>query len=250
MTSPELCVVVGATGAMGTEITLRLARRGLRVLAVARSTDDLEKLAAADDRIVPCTADVAHDDAIETISAHVDSPVRLALFAAGLPVRGSADTIPPGDLAVATNIKVGGLLRLLHAVRGQLVDGSRFVTIAGSLGLEPGPFDAAPGTANAAVFNLMRQLSALYGPKGVTTHTIAPGPVDTPRLRAFVETESAETGRDAEEIWERYRAKTTLGRLPTLGEIGWIVETLLAPEATVLHGSVLNVDGGTRHGIA
>ncbi|AWK73970.1 short-chain dehydrogenase [Rhodococcus oxybenzonivorans] len=250
MTTPDLCVVVGATGAMGTEITLRLARRGLRVLAVARSGDDLEKLAAADQRIIPCIADIADDSAIESISALVDSPVRMALFAAGLPVRGSADTIPPGDLAMATNIKVGGLVRLLHAVRGHLVGGSRFVTIAGSLGLEPGPLDAAPGTANAAVFNLMRQLSALYGPKGVTTHTIAPGPVDTPRLRAFVENESAETGQDPEDIWKRYHAKTTLGRLPTLDEIGWVVETLLAPEAAVLHGSVINVDAGTRHGIA
>jgi NAD(P)-dependent dehydrogenase (short-subunit alcohol dehydrogenase family) len=249
MTSPDLCVVVGATGAMGTEITLRLARRGLRVLAVARNGEDLEKLAAADERVLPCIADIADDNAIETISARVDSPVRMALFAAGLPVRGSADTIPPGDLAVATNIKAGGLLRLLHAVRDHLVDGSRFVTIAGSLGLEPGPLDAAPGTANAAVFNLMRQLGALYGPKGVTTHTIAPGPVDTPRLRAFVETESAETGQDPDQIWDRYRARTTLRRLPTLGEIGWIVETLLAPEAAVLHGSVLNADAGTRHGI-
>ncbi len=95
----------------------------------------------------------------------------------------------------------------------------------------------------------MRQLSALYGPKGVTTHTIAPGPVDTPRLRRFVETEAAETGRDPDEIWARYRAKTTLGRLPTLDEIGWMLEMLLAPEARVLHGSVLNVDAGTRHGI-
>ncbi|QTJ68311.1 SDR family oxidoreductase [Rhodococcus sp. ZPP] len=250
MTTPDLCVVVGATGAMGTEISLRLARRGLRVLAVARSGDDLEELAAADQRIIPCIADIADDNAIESISALVDSPVRMALFAAGLPVRGSADTIPPGDLAMATNIKVGGLVRLLHAVRGHLVGGSRFVTIAGSLGLEPGPLDAAPGTANAAVFNLMRQLSALYGPRGVTTHTIAPGPVDTPRLRAFVENESAETGQDPEDIWKRYHAKTTLGRLPTLDEIGWVVETLLAPEAAVLHGSVINVDAGTRHGIA
>ncbi|ANS24932.1 MULTISPECIES: SDR family NAD(P)-dependent oxidoreductase [Rhodococcus] len=249
MTTPDLCVVVGATGAMGTEITLRLARRGLRVLAVARRGDELEKLAISDDLITPCVADIADDTAIDTISACIDSPVRMALFAAGLPVRGSVDTIPPGDLAVATNIKVGGLVRLLHAVRDHLVDGSRFVTIAGSLGLEPGPLDAAPGTANAAVFNLMRQLSALYGPKGVTTHTIAPGPVDTPRLRAFVETESAETGQDPEKIWNRYRAKTSLGRLPTLQEIGWIVETLLAPEAAVLHGSVINVDAGTRHGI-
>ncbi|GCE37395.1 SDR family oxidoreductase [Rhodococcus sp. USK10] len=249
MTAPDLCVVVGATGAMGTEITLRLARRGLRVLAVARNPDDLEKLAAADERIIPCTADIADDSAIDAISGLVDSPVRMALFAAGLPVRGSADTIAPGDFAVGANIKVGGLVRLLHAVRDHLVDGSRLVTIAGSLGLEPGPLDAAPGTVNAAVFNLMRQLSALYGPRGVTTHTIAPGPVDTPRLRAFVETESAETGLDPEQIWDRYRAKTTLGRLPTLHEIGWIVETLLAPEAAALHGSVINVDAGTRHGI-
>ncbi|NGP04681.1 SDR family oxidoreductase [Rhodococcus sp. 14C212] len=249
MTSSSVCVVVGATGAMGTEFTRRLARRGLRVIAVARNADDLDKLAASDDLIVPCVADIADDSAIEAIAAHVDAPVRMAVFAAGLPVRGSADTIAPGDLAVGANIKVGGLVRLLHAVRDHLVPGSRFVTIAGSLGLEPGPLDAGPGTVNAAVFNLMRQLSALYGPKGVTTHTIAPGPVDTPRLRKFVETEAAETGRDPGEIWNRYRAKTTLGRLPTLDEIGWTLEMLLAPEAAVLHGSVLTVDGGTRHGV-
>jgi hypothetical protein len=37
--------------------------------------------------------------------------------------------------------------------------------------------------------------------------------------------------------------------LPTLEEIGWIFEMLLAPEASVLHGAILNVDAGTRHGI-
>lgn len=246
---PDLCVVVGATGAMGTEFTRRLVQRGLRVIAVARSADDLDKLAADFPETVPCVADIAADDAVETIGALVDSPIRMALFAAGLPVRGSADTIAPGDLALGANIKVGGVVRLLHAVRDQLVPGSRFVTIAGSLGLEPGPLDAAPGTVNAAVFNLMRQLSALYGPKGVTTHTIAPGPIDTPRLRKFVATEAAETGRDPEEIWDRYRAKTSLGRLPTLAEVGWLVEMLLAPEAAALHGGVLTVDGGVRHGI-
>ncbi|TWH41981.1 short-subunit dehydrogenase [Rhodococcus rhodochrous J38] len=249
MTCPKLCVVVGATGAMGTEFTRRLVRRGLRVIAVARNAEDLKTLAAESSLILPCVADISDDSAIEAISAYVDAPIRMAVFAAGLPVGGSADTISPGELAVGANIKVGGLVRLLHAVRSQLVPGSRFVAVAGSLGFEPGPLDAAPGTVNAAVFNLMRQLSALYGPKGITTHTIAPGPVDTPRLRKFVETEAAETGRDPDTIWERYRAKTTLGRLPTLDELGWILEMLLAPEASVLHGSVLNVDAGTRHGV-
>ncbi|MBF6523585.1 SDR family NAD(P)-dependent oxidoreductase [Nocardia farcinica] len=249
MTSPNLCVVVGATGAMGTEITLRLARRGLRVIAVARGTESLAALAERHDLIEPCVADIADDNAVEAIGAAVDAPVRMALFAAGLPVRGSADTISPGDLAVGANIKIAGMVRLLHAVRERLVRGSRLVAIAGSLGLEPGPLDAGPGTVNAGVFNLMRQLSALYGPKGVTVHTIAPGPVDTPRLHRFVAGEAAETGRDPAEIWARLHAKTSLGRLPTLDEIGWAVELLLAPQADALHGSVLNVDAGTRHGV-
>lgn len=245
----EYCVVVGATGAMGTAITARLTGLGHRVLAVARKADALDELAASNELIAPCVADISSDNAIAAIAEKLDGPVRLALFAAGLPVRGSADTIAPEALAIAANIKVGGLIRLLHAVRHRLIPGSRFVTIAGSLGLEPGPLDAGPGTANAAVFNLMRQISALYGPKGITTHTIAPGPVDTPRLHAFVETEAAETGRPTAEIWNRYLSKTTLGRLPTLDEISWVVETLLAPEASVLHGSVLNVDAGTRHAV-
>ena len=113
------------------------------MIAIARRADDLDKLAASNELIVPCVADIADDSAIEAIASLVDAPVRMAVFAAGLPVRGSADTIAPGDFGIGANIKVGGLVRLLHAVRDHLVPGSRFVTIAGSLGLKPGPLDAA-----------------------------------------------------------------------------------------------------------
>lgn len=249
MVPVQTCVVVGATGAMGSVITERLTARGHRVVAVARSAEELEKLSLTSELVIACRADISSDAAVATIADHLDGPVRMAVFAAGLPVRGSADTIEPSALAVAANIKVAGPVRLLHAVRDHLGAGSRFVAIAGSLGLEPGPLDAGPGTANAALLNLMRQLSALYGPKGVTTHTIAPGPIDTPRLRALVETQAQESGAPVEEIWQRYRGKTSLGRLPTLDEIAWLVEMLLAPEAAVLHGSVLTADGGVRHGI-
>ncbi|HNP56605.1 MAG TPA: SDR family oxidoreductase [Gordonia sp. (in: high G+C Gram-positive bacteria)] len=247
--SPETCVVVGATGAMGSAITSSLVAKGFRVVAVARDAAALDELGASSELVVACPADIASDDAVATIKRALDTPVRMAVFAAGLPVRGSADAIDPSALAVAANIKVAGTVRLLHAVRDHLVAGSRFVAIAGSLGIEPGPLDAGPGTANAALINLMRQLSALYGPNGVTTHTIAPGPVDTPRLRALIETQSAESGTSVDELWERYRAKTTLGRLPTLDEIAWLVGLLVEPQASVLHGAVLAADGGVRHGV-
>ncbi|RPA64831.1 SDR family oxidoreductase [Gordonia oryzae] len=253
-TGSGTCVVVGATGAMGSVITERLTDRGHRVVAVARSAGDLEEIAAGNPLVHACPADIGDDGAVDDIRAALaqpalHGPLRMAIFAAGLPVKGSADAIVPTALATAANIKVAGTVRLLHGVRERMAPGSRFVAIAGSLGIEPGPLDAGPGTANAALLNLMRQISVLYGPRGVTVHTIAPGPIDTPRLRALVDSEVEQTGRRPDEIWERYRAKTTLGRLPALDEIAWLVEMLLAPQADVLHGAVMTADGGVRHGV-
>ena len=241
--------MVGATGAIGRAVITRLTHRGLRVLAVARGKADLDELASANDLVTPCPADIGSNDAIQTIGSAISGSVRMAVFAAGLPVRGSADTIDPDALAIGSNIKVGGLLRLLHAVRDRLGPGSRFVTFAGSLGLEPRAHEAGPGAVNAAVFNLMRQISLLYGPRGVTTHTLSPGPADTPRLRRIVAAVAAERGAATEDVWQEYVAQNSLGRLPTTGELAWAVELLLDPEADVLHGSVLYLDAGGHRGI-
>jgi NAD(P)-dependent dehydrogenase (short-subunit alcohol dehydrogenase family) len=250
--SSEQAVVVGATGTIGRAVIRRLTRRGLPVVAVARSKDALDELAAEHELITPCPADIGSNEAIQAIStavAGLGGPVRMAVFAAGLPVRGSADTIDPDALAIGANIKAGGLLRLLHAVRDRLVPGSRFVTFAGSLGLEPRAHEAGPGAVNAAVFNLMRQISLLYGPRGVTAHTLSPGPADTPRLRRIVATVAAERGAAEDEVWQEYVAQNSLGRLPTTDELAWAVEMLLDPEASVLHGSVLYLDAGGHRGI-
>ena len=247
--SREIAVVVGATGTIGQAVIRRLIRRGLPVLAVARGKHSLDELAAGSELITPCPADIGSNDAIAAISSALTGPVRMAVFAAGLPVRGSADSIDPDALAAGSNIKAGGLLRLLHAVRDRLVPGSRFVTFAGSLGLEPRAHEAGPGAVNAAVFNLMRQISLLYGPRGVTTHTLSPGPADTPRLRRIVAAVAAERGAAEDDVWQEYVAQNSLGRLPTADELAWAVELLLDPEADVLHGSVLYLDAGGHRGI-
>jgi NAD(P)-dependent dehydrogenase (short-subunit alcohol dehydrogenase family) len=252
VTDADLAVVVGATGSIGSAVVQRLVDRDLRVLAVARHGDALESLAARAKGVVGCIADLGAPESTATISAAVRAvggPVRMAVFAAGLPVRGSAETIDPSLLAKGADIKLGGLLRLVNAVRDHLVRGSRIVTFAGSLGLEPRATEAGPGAINAGVFNLMRQLSLIYGPRGITTHTISPGPADTPRLRRIVEAVAAERGQPFEEVWATYAAENSLGRLPTAAEVAWGVTLLLDPEADLLHGSVLYLDAGGHRGI-
>jgi len=244
----ESSVVVEATGAMGSVITRELAKRGLRVVAVARSEDQLAELSAESESIVPCVADIADNSAIGTIKAKLDGPVRMAVFAAGLPVRGSVDTTDPDALVLGANVKMAGLVRLLHAVRDNFVKGSRFVAFAGTLGIEPKPHEAGPGAINAGVFNLMRQISLLYGPKGVTVHTIAPGPSDTPRLRRILTNVAAERGVDFDEVYAEYVRENSLGRLGTVEEIAWAVMLLLEPQADLMHGGVLHLDAGTLRG--
>lgn len=241
--------MVGASGSIGSAVTRRLRARGVRVLAVARDAGRLAELAGDDDGIASCVADIGQDAAIGIIAAALAGPVRMAVFAAGLPVRGSVDTIEPGLLAVGADIKLGGLVRMVRAVRERLRPGSRLVTFAGSLGLEPRATEAGPGAINAGVFNLMRQLSLVYGPRGVTTHTISPGPADTPRLRAIVAAVAAEQQRPVDEVWASYAAENSLGRLPTADEVAWGVTVLLDPEADLMHGSVMYLDAGGHRGI-
>lgn len=245
-TEDEVAVVVGAAGATGSVVTRRLRRRGLTVIAVGRDRDALSALAAdLGGGVESCVADISDNDAVEAIrTAITDRTVRLALLAAGLPVRGSVETIDPDLLAVGAQVKMGGVVRLLHAVRDGLVAGSRFAAIAGTLGLEPGANEAGPGAVNAGLINLMAQIALNYGPRGVTVHTLVPGPMDTPRLRAIAGTIAEERGVAFDEVWASYEAKTSLGRLPTVEEVGWAVERLLDPEADILHGTVLHLDAG------
>jgi len=212
---------------------------------VARDADALAALAAGvDGDVVPCAADIGSNTATDAIRSALRGPVRMAVLAAGLPVTGSVETVDPDLLAAGAQVKMAGVLRLLHAVREAMGPGSRFVAIAGTLGLEPGRDEAGPGGVNAGLVNLMKQVALNHGSDGITVHTLVPGPMDTPRLRRIAERIAAERSRPVDEVWNEYQAKVPLGRLPRVDELVWAVEMLLAPEADILHGTVLHLDAG------
>lgn len=242
-------VVVGATGAVGGAITRELTRQGVPVLGVGRTADALEQLAAENELVTPCVADIASDDAIATIGHALDGPVRFVCTAAGLPVRGSADTIETDGLSRAIDIKLGGMLRLLRAVGERLGGGSRILAISGFLAAQPNAGEVAPGVVNAALQNLMRQLSLIWGPKGVSTHTISPGPMDSERLRRIATVRSEERGITVEAQLQEYADESSLGRLGSIDEVAWIAGLLLDERAAALHGSTISLDGGRLGGI-
>jgi hypothetical protein len=73
--------------------------------------------------------------------------------------------------------------------------------------------------------------------------------MDTDRLRRIAAAIAEERGVAVETVWREYEARTSLGRLPTVDEVVWAVETLLAPQADVLHGTVTHLDAGGLRGV-
>ena len=245
----ELAVVAGATGAFGKAMVDRLAAAGLGVVAVARSVDSLAALRDRVPGLVACAADIADDAAIEAIAAAVDRPVRMVVHGPGVAVAGGILTAPTGSMVDAVNIKVGGLLRLTRAVDGRLAAGSRIVAIGGHYGFEPTAYAASAGVANAALANVVRQLSLAYGPRGVTAHLIAPGPADTERLRRVAADRAALRGISVDEVMAGMLAESSIGRFTTPEQVAWAVSILLAPEADAMTGSSLMLDSGRRRGL-
>ncbi len=271
-----LAVVVGASGALGGAIAARLVAEGLTVVGVARGATGgatpgrggTPSAAATPGptnhpgRATPgatppergglewCAADIGSDDAGAAIAAAVgDRPVRMIVQAAGLPAAGPLATIEPDALGRAVALKCGGLLRLVRAVEHNLRPGGRIVALGGHYGIEPAPYACAAGVTNAALANLVRQLATAYGPRGVTAHLVAPGPADTPRLRALCLQTAESRGVPVDTVLAERAAESPLGRLVTPAEVAWAVATLLAPEAAVLDGSALALDVGARRGI-
>ncbi len=265
----EVAIVVGATGAFGQAIVDKLTSRGLRIIAVARSAASLDKLASQYTNILPCVADISDDSAIDAIQTAIAEiadwapetnsgsgqdaiptvTVRAVIHGPGVGVAGGILEAPTATMVDAVNIKVGGMLRLTRAADQFLTPDSRLIAIAGHYGLEPTAYAASAGVANAALFNVMRQLSLAYGERGITAHALAPGPADTERLRNVAVARAEMRGCTLDDVLGEMLEESSLKAFTTPEQVAWAINTLLDPEASAMTGSTLMLDAGRRRGL-
>ncbi len=245
----EWAVVVGAAGAIGGRIVERFSDRGLGVVLVGRSAEPLHAMAERGGSLVVCPADVRDDACVEAIRAAVPGPVRIAVNAAAAPLGGPVLEVEADAMLAAVDVKVNGTLRLVRGVTEHLVADSRIVVLGGNLGYDPIPEAATAGVGNAALANLARQLSRALGPRGVTCHVVAPGPVWTERLQALLSEAARSRGVPESVVVKEFRDRSPIRHLVTIDEVVWAVDLLLAPEARALAGGTLLLDGGQRTAI-
>jgi 3-oxoacyl-[acyl-carrier protein] reductase len=243
-------VVGGASSGMGLAIAHALAAEGCAVTAVARGRERLERAAASiGPGTIAVSGDVRDPELLrrvvdETVSAR--GRLDIVVNNAGGPPPGTFDSTPDEAWAEAFELSLNAAVRLTRLALPHLRRSGRgrVVNITSWSVREPIPNLMLSNAIRPGVVGWAKTLAHELGPDGITVNTIAPGKIDTDRVR---------------ELWGHYpdpaaAERSDIQAVPArrLGkpeEIGAAVAFLCSTRAAYISGTVLPVDGGLLHGV-
>jgi NAD(P)-dependent dehydrogenase (short-subunit alcohol dehydrogenase family) len=178
----NLAVICGATGGLGPAIVDAFARRGDRVIAVARSRADVSKLASQYPEIVTgdtadLTARLAVDDLWERID-RIGVP-RWVVNATGGFRGGKVVDSTPDDFTFMMDLNLGSAWWSSRAAARRMKEGA-IVNVSSRSALVSEPGAAAYSIAKAGVIKLTEVLAAELKSSGVRVNAVVPAIIDTP----------------------------------------------------------------------
>ncbi|MFO7572045.1 MAG: SDR family oxidoreductase [Gaiellaceae bacterium] len=236
-------IVCGASAGIGLAIAEALAEEGANVVLFARRRDVLDREAA---RIggLAVPGDVrSAEDAERLVEMTVDAygGIDILVNNSGGPPRTPAVGLKDAQVEEAVQLLLVSVVRLTGLCLPHLERSphGRIVNITSSTVREPIDDLALSNLVRPGVIGWAKTLSRELGPKGITVNSIAPGRIDTDRIR---------------EVWpdgpsEADLATIPLRRLGTPREIGDVVAFLASERAAYITGAVIPVDGGVTRGL-
>ena len=231
-------LVTGGSRGIGRAIALRFARDGARRVAIGYLRNDkaaeatAEELRVAGAEPVLVRGNVTSSRVLDEVAGLSPLDVLVHNAASGV-IRDALDTEEKHwDWTLGANARA--LLALAKAAAPQMPAGSSVVAISslGSQRVLPGY--SLVGVSKAALEALIRYLAVELAPRGIRVNAVSGGVVETGALEHFPNREEMLAfGRD-----------NPVGRLVEPEDIAAAVAFLCSPDAEMVRGQVLIVDGG------
>ena len=237
----QVAIVTGASRGLGRASTVALLQQGVRVLAVARSIEELRKL--QDDhagvvRAVHC--DMLDGDAVAALPQQaLDAFGRLDIVVnnAGIAPAGRFVEQSPAVWQQVMAVNVTAPMLLAQAAgRIMLAQGSgKIINIASTSGILGKATLVAYSSSKGALLQFTKALAAEWAKGGVQVNAIAPGAFETDAQAAVLE---------SPEMLTRRLRKIPAGRMGGSDEIGPLVCYLASRKSDFATGAVYVIDGG------
>lgn len=247
-------LVCAASKGLGKACAVSLAREGVKVTIVARTSDALSVAAA---EIQSLTG-----QAVQTVAADITTESGRASALAACPdpdiLVNNAGGPPPGDFrdwerqdwirAVDANMLTP--IALIKAT----VDGmiarrfGRIVNITSSAVKAPIETLGLSNGARSGLTGFVAGLARQTVRHNVTINNLLPGAFETDRLRANLAIAARSEGRSSEELFEELKDRSPARRVGDPAEFGETCAFLCSAQAGYITGQNLLIDGGAYRG--
>ena len=236
-------IVCGASAGIGLGIAEALAGEGVHVVMLARRREELERQA---ERLgaLAVVGDVTSADDLERLvrtTAETFGGIDILVNNSAGPPRTRAVGLGAHQVEAAVELLLISVVRLTALCLPHLEQSvaGRIVNITSSSVREPIDHLALSNLVRPGVIGWAKTLARELGPTGITVNSIAPGRIDTERIREVYP--DGPTEDDLQAI--------PLRRLGTPREIGDVVAFLCSDRAAYVTGTLLTVDGGLTRGL-
>jgi NAD(P)-dependent dehydrogenase (short-subunit alcohol dehydrogenase family) len=245
-------IITGASRGIGRAIAIRLAQDGFRVVLSARDANALTEVART-------IAERGGDAPVLPLDLRLpEAPAQLAEFAvertgridvvvnnAGATKRGDFLQLTHDDWADGFALKFFGAVRLTRAAWPHLrAAGGSVVFISGVGGRTPGAEFAIGGSVNAALLSLTKALADTGVRDGIRVNTVNPGTIRTQRFQTRLQSLAAGSGVDLAEAERKFVQHAGITRIGEPEDVANLVACILSPENSLLHGAMIDLDGG------
>lgn len=243
-TQSQVALVTGAAQGLGNRIAARLLAAGYRVVLTDRSLEAAQAAAraldASGERVMPQALDVARKADFEAALAAVLErwgDLQVLVNNAAVTRATPLMEISPEEFAEVVNINLGGTFAGCQVIGRHMADRGygRIVNMASLAGQNGGTSTGAHYAASkGAIVTLTKVFAKELAGRGVTVNAIAPGPIDSPMVKALV----------PEERLPGLLGAIPVGRLGDADFIGDMVVQLARPEAWFITGTTQDINGG------
>lgn len=238
-------LITGGTKGIGLAVAKRFAKPGVEIFMAYLGDDASARaasaaIAALGARPHPIRADVSTPagarDLLKAVAAVVDR-LDLVVHCAVKVLMGPILDADPEAFADAITLNGTSLVFLVQAARPLLRRGSSvvFLSSRGSRQIVPGY--GAIGAGKALAEALTRYLAPELAPLGVRINCIAPGTLDTEAVRTLF-------GDQTDAFLASEASGNPSGRNITHDDYTGLVAFLAGPEASMIQGQVIFVNGG------
>ncbi|MBV9356200.1 MAG: SDR family oxidoreductase [Chloroflexi bacterium] len=253
-------IVAAASSGLGQAVARALAMEGTSLVMFSRRTDAIEAsarevqaAAAPGTRVIPLAADVTRPTDLERVvdtAVEQFGTVHILYHNSGGPRPGTFDTLTDQDWEQAFELLLLPAIRLtrlcLPTMRrqhwGRVVIGTS-VSVK-----QPLPTLMLSNSLRSAVTAWAKTLSDQVAVDNITVNTLAPGSIDTDRIRQINADSAQRTGRTVDEVERQSLASIPMRRYGTPAEFGAAAAFLASEQAAYITGVTLLVDGGMFRG--